>query len=386
MKVAIAAATITLMVLMPLAAAQASGLPTPAITPDSPLYGLSTAVEQIQLLLTFNAVDKAKLHYQFAEERLASAQIMAQEGKVQLSEKALSDYENELNATNNNLEVAVATGKNATDLTNEISDNSVLHIQALNKIHDELPATAQANVNKNIAASLTSQAKAVSFVNHADLVNMTITVGNQTVTIQVPSKFADSIISRAQNFFNRETIAVENVAVMESDIKDKIAECQDEINNLSGKQLDNAGQTLLSEAEKHIDNANLALNDSKLGTAVGQATAACANAENAAKHIAVAVTPTPVATTPVVSTEASLTSGKVPLTVQFTCSAEEGTIPYTYAWMFGDGTRSTNQNPSHTYSTSGVYTATCTVTDSVAKTGSSNQMISVTSLPTAGGY
>jgi len=49
--------------------------------------------------------------------------------------------------------------------------------------------------------------------------------------------------------------------------------------------------------------------------------------------------------------------------VQFTGDAFGGTPPYTYHWDFGDGNTSNQQNPSHTYSTVGNYTATLTVTD-----------------------
>lgn len=55
---------------------------------------------------------------------------------------------------------------------------------------------------------------------------------------------------------------------------------------------------------------------------------------------------------------ATPTSGPAPLTVQFT-----DTSPWTptgWYWTFGDGTTSTIKNPSHSYTISGVYTATLT--------------------------
>ncbi len=63
---------------------------------------------------------------------------------------------------------------------------------------------------------------------------------------------------------------------------------------------------------------------------------------------------------PAANITASPTSGKAPLAVQFT-STSTGTIS-SYQWNFGDGWTSTAQNPSHTYSTAGTYTATLTVT------------------------
>ncbi len=54
------------------------------------------------------------------------------------------------------------------------------------------------------------------------------------------------------------------------------------------------------------------------------------------------------------------TSGTAPLTVKFT-SSSTGSIT-SYSWDFGDGGTSNSQNPSHTYSSAGTYTAKLTVT------------------------
>lgn len=54
--------------------------------------------------------------------------------------------------------------------------------------------------------------------------------------------------------------------------------------------------------------------------------------------------------------------------IQFTGSARYGTQPYTWAWDFGDGATSTEQNPTHTYTTPGTYTVTLIVTDAVSDT------------------
>jgi PKD repeat protein len=76
--------------------------------------------------------------------------------------------------------------------------------------------------------------------------------------------------------------------------------------------------------------------------------------------------------TPLTATAAgSPSTGNAPLSVSFTGSATGGTAPYSYSWNFGDGTTSTTQSPSHTYSAAGTYTATLTVTDSAAKTATS---------------
>jgi PKD repeat protein len=73
------------------------------------------------------------------------------------------------------------------------------------------------------------------------------------------------------------------------------------------------------------------------------------------------------------------------LTVAFTGTASGGTPPYSYSWNFGDGSAtSTAQNPGHTYSTAGTYTATLTVTDSSAPVQTATSSVTITVSPIAG--
>jgi PKD repeat protein/glucose/arabinose dehydrogenase len=63
------------------------------------------------------------------------------------------------------------------------------------------------------------------------------------------------------------------------------------------------------------------------------------------------------------SFNSSVVSGSAPLTVQFT---DTSTVPgiVSWLWEFGDGTTSTEQNPSHTYTEDGLYTVRLSVTGS----------------------
>jgi PKD repeat protein len=68
--------------------------------------------------------------------------------------------------------------------------------------------------------------------------------------------------------------------------------------------------------------------------------------------------------------EAEPDEGAPPLKVQFTASVEEETGgPFTFSWDFGDGTKSSEQNPVHTYDKVGEYTATLTVTNQKGNKG-----------------
>jgi PKD repeat protein len=78
------------------------------------------------------------------------------------------------------------------------------------------------------------------------------------------------------------------------------------------------------------------------------------------------------ATTPSGSFVSAVTSGTAPLTVQFIDSSAN--LPTAWAWSFGDGGTSTEQNPAHSYTMAGTYTVTLTATnadgsDTISKTG-----------------
>ena len=81
---------------------------------------------------------------------------------------------------------------------------------------------------------------------------------------------------------------------------------------------------------------------------------------------------------------ATPSTGIVPLDVTFSSAGsfdpEGGAL--TYSWNFGDGSAAdTSANPSHTYSSIGVFTATLTVTDPGGVTGSASTGVTVNRVP-----
>ena len=64
------------------------------------------------------------------------------------------------------------------------------------------------------------------------------------------------------------------------------------------------------------------------------------------------------------------TTWVAPVDVTFNCDPVGGVAPFSYVWDFGDGTQGPLDQPSHTYTVPGTYTATCQVTDADGQVGS----------------
>jgi len=86
---------------------------------------------------------------------------------------------------------------------------------------------------------------------------------------------------------------------------------------------------------------------------------------------------------PTATAAASPNAGLAPLQTQFSSagSADPYGLPLTYSWDFGDGSpMSTQANPSHTYTMTGAYTATLTVSNG-AQTGTATTQVVVGHTP-----
>ena len=114
-------------------------------------------------------------------------------------------------------------------------------------------------------------------------------------------------------------------------------------------------------------------NDQKAGYAIG----AGAGAVTGALLCALGA-PDDVRNPPTVRSTCTPASGAPPLSVECRCVAtsETGTIK-SYAWDFGDGGKSTEQNAKHTYTAAGNYNAKCSATDSYDAVGSGSSAVSV---------
>jgi hypothetical protein len=85
---------------------------------------------------------------------------------------------------------------------------------------------------------------------------------------------------------------------------------------------------------------------------------------------------------PVASFTESATSGTAPLTVQFTDTSTQS--PTSWQWDFGDGSTSTQQNPSVTYAAEGTYTVTMRASNAAGTSAPATTTITVAPAPVSG--
>lgn len=100
--------------------------------------------------------------------------------------------------------------------------------------------------------------------------------------------------------------------------------------------------------------------------------------------VIVSVSYAPPVTPPLsVSARGSPTTGSCPLSVVFTLSVHNGTAPYSYSWLFGDGNSATLSggsaagNLTHTYQSAGEFNATVLVNDHAGDQASSKVEVNV---------
>jgi uncharacterized membrane protein len=81
---------------------------------------------------------------------------------------------------------------------------------------------------------------------------------------------------------------------------------------------------------------------------------------------------------PILMTSFAFIIGVIPLAVAFTDSSTNR--PTAWSWTFGDSSTSTVQNPSHTYTTAGTYTAKLTASDGLTNATSAALGITVAAI------
>ena len=98
------------------------------MAPDSPFYFMERWGEQISLAFTFNAESKVQKALRYAEERLAEAEAMAEQNKVQAMERAANEYQNCLEIATRNMQRAMAKGVETSDQVTAMTSKHISYM------------------------------------------------------------------------------------------------------------------------------------------------------------------------------------------------------------------------------------------------------------------
>jgi len=112
-------------------------------------YGLTRAWERIRLTFTFNENNKAELHLEFAERRLAEALEVLDEDEEK-AEELLEEYEKNLEKGNEISEIAQQIGKNVSRATELIATATIIHEEVLRDVLERVPEQAKPAIERAI--------------------------------------------------------------------------------------------------------------------------------------------------------------------------------------------------------------------------------------------
>lgn len=163
MKKILAVAVIMLMTIMPVKAYAADGTTVASttdetsaisseagITPDSVLYPLDKLVENVQLSLTSDPVDKAALLDADATERLGESEVMVDEDKTELGAQTLDAYQQTLDKASDEVDQAIQSGEDVTAVVNQLSDSVDSNAEVVENVESQLPADQQDAITQNV--------------------------------------------------------------------------------------------------------------------------------------------------------------------------------------------------------------------------------------------
>lgn len=275
----------------------------PGITPDSVFYGFKRFGEGIHMWLTFDRLEKAKLRYNFAQIRLAEAVRMVKEKKQEIAERVLNEYENDLANIDSETKELVSEGRNISDITEIVNNATYKNILVLQRVYEKVPIQAKPAIKRAIENSLEKHIRTVKRVD-IELVNMTITVGNKTVTKMVPARFADRFLEKDFEIGKKikKRIEIKNKLEIKEMILEKISEIKA---NRALRQIEEAREAiteaeekiasttinathanvLLEKAKNQLELASDALDENKTGRAFGHAIASERLAKNAERIV-----------------------------------------------------------------------------------------------------
>lgn len=130
------------------------------IKPGSFFYFFDTTFEKINLFFTFNPEKKAQKNLEYANERLAEAEAVAEEKNTDAVKTAVAGYESSIALASEESSQIKDKGK-IEELLNSIADNTSKHQEILAEVLNKVPDEAKEAIAKAIEASRKGQEEAM---------------------------------------------------------------------------------------------------------------------------------------------------------------------------------------------------------------------------------
>ena len=279
--------------LSPFAVAQADTVPA-GTTPDSFLYGLDVALDQIKLLLTFDNAEQARVGLSIARERLSEVREMALQNKVEAMKRGQAEHRNSLAAVR-----ASVSDLSRINSTQEITEE--IEIEKELEEHDEEVETVsqEIEVKIKIRGNITVEQQALIDSVLSRLQNVTgevkvdIKAKKGLTKIKIKQETGeddeeiDREIRRIEHKKGLTELRLRKVVERMEDARNAIGEAEEKLilaqqGNLT---VPSSVESLLEQANRRFSSAEQALNETNLGEAFGQATAAERLAGNAERQL-----------------------------------------------------------------------------------------------------
>lgn len=181
--------------------AQGTELPDPGLTPDNPFYFLEIIVEGIGTFFTFGDLRKAERYANLAAERLVEAQAVAEKGKLELAEKTLRRYENQLNNSIARAKKAQSKGKNTEkvmEVLAKVCQATSKHLEVLAEVYKKVPEQAKPAIENAMEASLKGHEKA------AEALKTQSALGDVPEEVSLPEGVPQEVRERVQTRVQQE--------------------------------------------------------------------------------------------------------------------------------------------------------------------------------------
>ena len=102
--------------------------------PGSPFYTSKRAIENFQLLLTTDNLQKAQLHIQHAEQRLEETKQIAGTGQTGLVTGIINDYQDEINQAKKEIQIAKQSKTDVVPALETLSESTAKHSAVLKNL------------------------------------------------------------------------------------------------------------------------------------------------------------------------------------------------------------------------------------------------------------